>query len=677
MKIRYRILIILLLITLTPQIILNQLYASTLEKQMISKINQSADHEGEALRQLMSNTLSDNEQLVLSMVRNIPYVFGEDATINQEAMNLLLRVSQESTGNTPNFFIGTESGDMFIFPESSLPDGYDPRVRNWYQQAMLTKNQVNWDGPYIDQGTKQLVITVSKYFKYQSTEGVVGIDVVLSNLRGVLANPELDQYGETFLTDALGNIVIHSNPSFEGFNLRLSKYAADGLTRDLAEGSYDGKTYKYFISKISESLFAITAVKQSAIEAGISSELWRSRTVPFIFIVLTVIVAIWLSKTMTSPIDKLIKAFRVSEIGKVPVHVDVSGKDELAQLANEFNHMSDNLLSAHQEMTALYEELSASEETLQDQYDELRHNRDQIMKSEHRYRTIFELSNEGLWEIDEQRNLRLLTPNWFKNFFYQVDDIEAKDWLALVHPGDKARFEATSRSHIHDETPYIHEIYRVRDVFGQYRFIETKGKKMTLSDGQQGFTIVGSHLDVTERKRNEEEILKMAYFDAVTGLANRQNFERELEQSLSHHDYGTIIYLDIANFKAINETYGYQYGDKILEDMKARLLDQFAGKFCARIAGDEFAVIIEGHIEESSLQALLNIFSVSSCCSLDVDGLTLKYEIHAVSCKFPNEGKTVDEIYLSMFTKLKQAKNLTKTNVFDFRPLSDGIMKGE
>lgn len=677
MKIRYRILIILLFITLTPQIILNQLYANTLERQMVAKINQAADHEGEALRQLMSSTLKDNEQLVLSMVRNIPYVYGEDATINQEAMNLLLRVSQESTGNTPNFFIGTEKGEMFIFPESSLPEGYDPRVRNWYQQAMLSKSKVNWDGPYIDQGTKQLVITVSQYFKYQSTEGVVGIDVVLSNLRGVLSNPELDQYGETFITDALGNIVIHSNPSFEGFNLKLSKYALDGLTRDLAEGSYDGQTYKYFVSKISESLFAITVVKQSAIESGISTELWRSRTVPFIFIALTVLIAIWLSKTMTSPIDKLIRAFKDSGIGKMPVHVDVKGKDELAQLANEFNQMSDNLLLAHQEMTALYEELSASEETLQDQYDELRYNRDQIMKSENRYRTIFELSNEGLWEIDAQRNLRLLTPHWFKNFFHQLEEVEAKDWLDLVHPSDKVRFEETSRSHINGETPYIHEIYRVRDVFGQYRFIETKGKKMVHPETPQGFTLVGSHLDVTERKRNEEEILRMAYFDAVTGLANRQNFERELEQALTHHDYGTIIYLDIANFKAINETYGYQYGDRILQDMKLRLLELFSGRFCARIAGDEFAVIIEGHIEDASLQSLLNTFSNSSCCSMDVDGLTLKYEIHAVSCKFPNEGKTLDEIYLTMFSKLKQTKDLTKTNVFDFKPLADGIMKGE
>lgn len=668
---------ILLIVTLMPQIILNQLYASTLEKQIMAKMNQAADHEGEALRQLMADTLDDNEQLVLSMVRNIPYVFGKDATINQEAMNLLLRVSQESTGNTPNFFIGTERGEMFIFPESKLPEGYDPRVRNWYQQAMLSKSQVNWDGPYIDQGTKQLVITVSKYFKYQNTEGVVGIDVVLSNLRSALRNPELDPYGETFLTDILGNIVIHNNPSLEGYNLRLSKYATDGLSRELAEGDYNGQRYRYFISKISDSLFSITTIEQGAVVETLSKELWRSRTIPLIFIVLTILVAIWLSKTMTSPIEKLIKAFREGEIGKVSVRVEVKGKDELAQLANEFNLMSDNLLFAHQEMTALYEELSASEETLQDQYDELRSNRDQIVKSENRYRTIFELSNEGLWEIDESKQLRLLTANWFKNFFYQTDELEDRDWMALVHPGDRQRLETISMSHINNETPYIHEIYRVRDVSGQYRYIETKAKKMTMEEGSKAFTLVGSHLDVTERKRNEEEILKMAYFDTVTGLANRQNFDRELNQALVHHDYGTIIYLDIANFKAINETYGYQYGDKILEDMKMRLLEQFAGNFCARIAGDEFAVIIEGHLEDVALQSLLGVFSSSSCCSLDIDGQTLKYEIHAVSCKFPNEGKTVDEVYLSMFSKLRVEKNLTKTNVFDFRPLSDGIMKGE
>lgn len=677
MKIRYRILLILLIITLLPQIILNQLYASTLEKQIMSKMNQAADYEGEALRQLMTDTLDDNAQLVLSMVRNIPYVFGKDAKINQEAMNLLLRISQESAGNTPNFFIGTENGDMFIYPQSKLPAGYDPRVRNWYQQGMLSKNQVNWDGPYIDQGTKQLVITVSKYFKYERTEGVVGIDVVLSSLRGALANPELDPYGETFLSDQLGNIVIHNNPSLEGYNLRLSKYAADGLSRELAEGNYIGKQYQYFISKISDSLFSVTVIERSAVAEALTKELWRSRTIPLIFIAVTIFASIWLSKTMTRPIEKLILAFREGELGKVTVRVDVKGKDELAQLANEFNLMSDNLLSAHQEMTALYEELSASEETLQDQYDELRSNRDQIVKSENRYRTIFELSNEGLWEVDESKQLKLLTANWFKNYFFQLEDLQDSDWMALVHPSDRERLEAISMSHINNETPYIHEIYRVRDLSGQYRFIETKAKKMSIDDVGGTFNLVGSHLDVTERKRNEDEILRMAYFDPVTGLANRQNFERQLNQALSHHDYGTIIYLDIANFKAINETYGYQYGDKILEDMKIRLLELFTGHFCARIAGDEFAVIIEGHMEEVELQSLLGIFSSSSCCAMNIDGNTLKYEIHAISCKFPNEGKTVDEVYLSMLGKLREAKNLTKTNVFDFRPLTDGIMKGE
>lgn len=676
MKIRYRILVILLSMTLLPQVILNELYAKTLEKQILSNMNQAASHEGDSLRQVMMDTLEDNEQLAQSIVRNVPYVFAADESISQEAMNQLLRISQESTGNTPNFFIGTDKGAMYIYPESKLPDGYDPRVRNWYQKAILTKNQVNWDGPYIDQGTKQLVITASKYFKFNNIEGVVGIDVILSSLREALSNDELDPYGETFLTDELGNIVIHNNPSLEGYNIKMSKYATDGLDRQIAEGSFNGKDYRFFISKVSDSLFSVTVIRQTALSEILTEELWRSRLIPIVFMLVSFFISIWLSKTMTKPIEKLISAFRYSSIGKMPVHVDITGRDELAQLANEFNTMSDNLLSAHQEMTALYEELSASEETLQDQYDELRNNRDQIMRSEKRYKTIFELSNEGLWEVDEHNQLKLLTPHWFKNYIAEYGKLTVNDWIDLIHPEDTSQFKKLVKGHLNGETPYIHGIYRIKDVQGNYRDIETKARKMYGTSSHEGYRLVGSHLDITERKRNEEDILRMAYFDSVTGLANRQNFERELNQALIHHDYGTIIYLDISNFKAINETYGYQYGDKILGDMKQRLLDQFPNRFIARIAGDEFAIIIDGHLDEAVLHKALDIFSSSSCCTLELDGQTLKYEIHAVSCKFPNEGKTLDEIYLTMFSRLRETKNATKTNVFDFRPLTDGIIKG-
>lgn len=101
-----------------------------------------------------------------------------------------------------------------------------------------------------------------------------------------------------------------------------------------------------------------------------------------------------------------------------------------------------------------------------------------------------------------------------------------------------------------------------------------------------------------------EEISRMAYQDELTGLPNRASFMKSVNSSLSRCENLALFYLDLDNFKYVNDTYGHAYGDVVLKSMAESLTD-FCGKRCAvaRLSGDEFAAIMVNYADERELDA--------------------------------------------------------------------------
>jgi len=109
---------------------------------------------------------------------------------------------------------------------------------------------------------------------------------------------------------------------------------------------------------------------------------------------------------------------------------------------------------------------------------------------------------------------------------------------------------------------------------------------------------VGSFFDITERKKAEEQINRLAFFDALTGLPNRRllldRLQRALVASARSGRYGAIMFIDLDNFKALNDTQGHDCGDLLLVDIVQRLQDCVReDDTVARLGGDEFVVVLE------------------------------------------------------------------------------------
>ena len=127
---------------------------------------------------------------------------------------------------------------------------------------------------------------------------------------------------------------------------------------------------------------------------------------------------------------------------------------------------------------------------------------------------------------------------------------------------------------------------------------------------------VGSHLDITERKAAEKEIQLLAFYDPLTRLPNRRLLMERLKQALASSErikrMGALLFIDLDNFKTLNDTLGHDIGDLLLQQVAQRLesclrkVDTVArmgsDDFVARLGGDEFVVVLE-NLSEQALEA--------------------------------------------------------------------------
>ncbi len=220
---------------------------------------------------------------------------------------------------------------------------------------------------------------------------------------------------------------------------------------------------------------------------------------------------------------------------------------------------------------------------------------EQLAKSEEKYRGIFESSIQGIFRSTPEGHFLDLNPAMARIFGYDSTEAMIEDNNDIFLSSDQRQTfmqKLASEGVLKDFPLELHRCDRTSiwvEICARATF-DTAGELVELD---------GLVADITERRRMLKELQELARCDGLTGLFNRRYFvelgQRELLRSQRENIPLSLVYFDADHFKRVNDTYGHDAGDKVLQDI-ARLgrvtlreLDVFG-----RIGGEEFAVLLPG-----------------------------------------------------------------------------------
>ncbi|QKT04334.1 diguanylate cyclase [Ectothiorhodospiraceae bacterium 2226] len=226
-----------------------------------------------------------------------------------------------------------------------------------------------------------------------------------------------------------------------------------------------------------------------------------------------------------------------------------------------------------------------------------------LRRSDEQFRQLAENIREVFWISDLARpRLVYVSPAYEEIWGRSRERLRTRpgDWIHGVHPEDRSHVFATIRAlaSVLREQPQVIMEFRVVRPDGTLRWVQARGFPVRDDSGRL-VRVAGLMEDVTERKAFEERLQHLAHYDVLTGLPNRALFIDRLDQALAHAQRAreklAVFYVDLDDFKGINDTLGHEYGDLLLRQV-ARHLEGVvrAEDTVARIGGDEFTLLLRG-----------------------------------------------------------------------------------
>jgi diguanylate cyclase (GGDEF)-like protein/PAS domain S-box-containing protein len=195
---------------------------------------------------------------------------------------------------------------------------------------------------------------------------------------------------------------------------------------------------------------------------------------------------------------------------------------------------------------------------------------------------------------------------------------------------------------------------------------------MTRDDGRViGF--VGTMQDITDRKCAEEKLEKLAYFDPLTGLANRSMFHREVNDVLTRcgrsGSQAALLLLDLDRFKEVNDSLGHASGDELLAKV-AQLISRVLGNshFFSRLGGDEFAVVTQGGTDRAAVERLADDIIATASGSILLDRGEVSIGISIGVAMIPDDGGNLTDLQRNADLALYRAKESGRGRLVFFEP---------
>lgn len=234
--------------------------------------------------------------------------------------------------------------------------------------------------------------------------------------------------------------------------------------------------------------------------------------------------------------------------------------------------------------------------------------REDLRRSEEQFRQLTENIREVFWITDlAATQVLYVSPAYEQVWGASCESVYARpeSWMESIHPDDRQHAAERFARQIQGEI--LENEYRIVQPSGDVRWIRDRAFPVRDDDGNM-VRLAGVAEDITDRKCSELQLIHQALYDELTNLPNRRLFRDKLKQAISDCPPGTsgaVFFIDLDQFKLVNDTLGHLAGDSLLKEVADRLLGVCADLgTLARFGGDEFVFVATGFPEKRGVELL-------------------------------------------------------------------------
>lgn len=296
---------------------------------------------------------------------------------------------------------------------------------------------------------------------------------------------------------------------------------------------------------------------------------------------------------------------------------------------------------------------------------ELIKKQEELKRSEERYRIVAEATKDIIWEGDLVNKKRYFSGNLFGILGYSSDELEDLDeWFNIVHPEDLDLVKKGIRQQISEKIEVKTFEYRVKGKDGKYKWL-VSNTKCEFDDQGKAVSTFGSFTDITELKEKQEKIHNLAYYDSITGLPNRamlsEIIDEKIRKASRNNSKFSMIFMDLDNFKFVNDSYGHLVGDKLLVEVGKRLSEvQNNEIMCFRLGGDEFIILIEYMDNKEDVEKFSKYLRKALTSPILIEGDLFHVAYSSGIVFYPEDGSSFHELLKNADTAMYRSKELGK-----------------
>ncbi len=286
---------------------------------------------------------------------------------------------------------------------------------------------------------------------------------------------------------------------------------------------------------------------------------------------------------------------------------------------------------------------------------------EQVRLSEQKFRTFVEGVNDLIYTVDPQGLMQYVSPNWTEMLGHPVEEIVGQSYTTVVHPDDVPQCQAFGELVMRSRSKQTGRPYRVQHRDGSWRWHLSNGAP-PFDDQGRLVGMLAIARDITEQREAEHRILYMAQHDLLTDLPNRSLLFDRIDHALRLAERRShrlaLLFIDLDEFKPINDRHGHTVGDLALCEVARRMRNALReSDTVARTGGDEFIVLLPELDAAPSAMRVAHKLLEAITTPMRIQGLALHVSASIGVAVYPEDGTDTDTLVSAADGAMYRAKH--------------------